>query len=63
MPFFTLWFSRTGGGGGFNLGALGNLAGLAPGGSGGPDIQRLFNNPTLMNMATQIMSDPNMQNM
>ncbi|XP_071521771.1 small glutamine-rich tetratricopeptide repeat-containing protein alpha-like isoform X3 [Panulirus ornatus] len=40
---------------------LGNLAGL--GGSGGPDLSSMLNNPALMNMATQLMSDPNMQNM
>ncbi|KAG7161912.1 Small glutamine-rich tetratricopeptide repeat-containing protein alpha-like, partial [Homarus americanus] len=39
---------------------LGNLAGL--GGPGGPDLTSMLNNPALMNMATQLMSDPNMQN-
>lgn len=43
------------------LGGLGSLAGL--GGPGGPDLSNLLNNPALMNMATQLMSDPNMQNM
>lgn len=50
-----------GGAGGFPLGGLGNMAGL--GGPGGPDVGGLLNNPALMNMATQLMSDPNMQNM
>nr|XP_045585444.1 small glutamine-rich tetratricopeptide repeat-containing protein alpha-like isoform X1 [Procambarus clarkii] len=51
--------------GGFGPGGLpfglGNLAGL--GGPGGPDLASMLNNPALMNMATQLMSDPNMQNM
>jgi len=50
-----------GGGAGFPLGGLGGMAGM--GGPGGPDVGGLFNNPALMNMATQLMSDPNMQNM
>lgn len=47
-------------GGGLPFG-LGSLAGL--GGPGGPDLTSMLNNPALMNMATQLMSDPNMQNM
>jgi len=34
------------------------------GGAGGvPNIQTIFNNPSLINMATQMLQDPNMQNM
>lgn len=43
------------------MGGLGGL--LGGGGAGTPDIGSLLNNPALMNMATQLMSDPNMQNM
>ncbi|XP_050708415.1 small glutamine-rich tetratricopeptide repeat-containing protein alpha-like [Eriocheir sinensis] len=42
----------------FGLGGLGNLAG-----AGGPDLGNILGNPALMNMATQLMADPNMQNM
>lgn len=48
--------------GGMPLGGLGGLAGLG-GGAGGPDLGNLLSNPALMNMATQLMADPNMQNM
>ncbi|KAK3858791.1 hypothetical protein Pcinc_035044 [Petrolisthes cinctipes] len=53
-------FAGAGGGGGFPF-SLGNLAGL--GGTGGPDLTTMLSNPGFMNMATQLMSDPNMQNM
>ena len=33
------------------------------GGPGGMDLGAFLNNPALMNMATTMMSDPNMQNM
>lgn len=32
-----------------------------PAGMGGIDFAAAFNNPTLMNLATQMMSDPSMQ--
>lgn len=38
-------------------GGLGNLFG------GMPDMAQLMNNPAMINMATQLMSDPNIQNM
>ncbi|KAF2353103.1 SGTA homodimerization domain [Trinorchestia longiramus] len=43
----------------------GGLAGLAGAfnSSGTPDLSGLLANPALMNVATQLMSDPNMQNM
>ncbi|XP_068243176.1 small glutamine-rich tetratricopeptide repeat-containing protein alpha-like isoform X2 [Palaemon carinicauda] len=44
------------------IGGLGGLFGGATG-PGGPDLTGLLNNPALMNMATQLMSDPNMQSM
>jgi len=37
------------------------MAGI-PGG-GAPNIQNLFNNPTLINMASQMLQDPSMQQM
>lgn len=43
-------------------GGLANLAG-AFNGSGAPDLSSLLSNPALMNVATQLMADPNMQNM
>ncbi|XP_064086093.1 small glutamine-rich tetratricopeptide repeat-containing protein alpha-like [Macrobrachium nipponense] len=46
----------------FFPGGLGGLFGGAAG-PGGPDLTGLLNNPALMNMATQLMSDPNMQSM
>lgn len=42
-------------------GAFSGLGGL--GASGMPDISQLLGNPTLMTMATQLMQDPNMQNL
>ena len=40
------------------------MAGLGGGGGGSqPDLTGILNNPALMNMATTLMSDPNMQNM
>ena len=42
-------------------GGLGAMAGLNTGGA--PELSGILNNPALMNMATQLMSDPNMQNM
>lgn len=44
------------------MGPFGNFPGLSSGGGGLPDLQTLINNPALMNMATQLMSDPTMQN-
>ncbi|XP_066979962.1 small glutamine-rich tetratricopeptide repeat-containing protein alpha-like isoform X2 [Macrobrachium rosenbergii] len=44
------------------IGGLGGLFGGAAG-PGGPDLTGLLSNPALMNMATQLMSDPNMQSM
>jgi len=42
----------------------GSMFGGMPGGPGGvPDLGGFLNNPALMNMATQMLSDPNMQNM
>ena len=38
-----------------------DIAGM--GGPGGMDLGAFLNNPALMNMATTMMSDPNMQNM
>ncbi|KAL7634113.1 UNVERIFIED_CONTAM: hypothetical protein RMT77_015441 [Armadillidium vulgare] len=52
----------TSGGAGLQLGPFGNFPGLSSGGGGLPDLQTLINNPALMNMATQLMSDPTMQN-
>lgn len=43
------------------LGGLGGLAGM--GGPGGMDIGSFLNNPALMNMASTMLQDPNMQNM
>jgi len=37
-------------------------AGLFPPGAGLPDLSGLLNNPAMMNIASQMMSDPNMQN-
>ena len=43
----------------------GGLPGMFPGmaGPGGMDLGNFLNNPALMNMATTMMSDPNMQSM
>jgi small glutamine-rich tetratricopeptide repeat-containing protein alpha len=42
----------------------GGAAGGAAGGAGlPPNVQNIFNNPSLINMATQMMQDPTMQNM
>jgi len=41
----------------------GGSAGLPFGGGGGMDFSSLLGNPALMNMATQVMADPNMQQM
>jgi len=49
------------GGGAFPAG-LGGLAGLG-GGPGGMDLGSFLNNPALMNMASTMLQDPNMQNM
>jgi len=38
-------------------------AGMMGGGPGGMDLNGLLGNPALMNMATSMLSDPNMQNM
>ena len=38
-------------------------AGMMGGGPGGMDLNALLGNPALMNMATSMLSDPNMQNM
>ena len=45
--------------------AMGGLPfpGMMGGGPGGMDFSAMLNNPALMNMATSLMSDPNMQNM
>ena len=45
--------------------AAGGIPGLFPGmgGPGGMDLGNFLNNPALMNMATTMMSDPNMQSM
>jgi len=49
------------------IGEAGAAAQAAGGGVGGdgvvPNIQTIFNNPSLINMATQMLQDPNMQNM
>ena len=40
------------------------MGGGAPGGGpGGLDLNSILNNPAMVNMATQMMSDPNMQNL
>merc|ERR1711874_787436 len=45
--------------------AAGGIPGMFPGmgGPGGMDLGNFLNNPALMNMATTMMSDPNMQSM
>jgi len=43
--------------------SLGPQAGAMPAGLGNMDLGGLLNNPALMNMATTMLSDPNMQNM
>lgn len=47
------------------VGGGGGLAGLAGAfsSSGAPDLSALLGNPALMNVATQLMADPNMQSM
>lgn len=45
-------------------GGIGGGLGAGLGGLGGmPDLMGMLNNPALMNMATQLMSDPQMQNL
>ncbi|XP_078575648.1 small glutamine-rich tetratricopeptide repeat-containing protein alpha-like isoform X1 [Branchiostoma floridae x Branchiostoma japonicum] len=44
-------------------GGLGGLGGMGGGGLGGMDLGGLLNNPMLMNMATQMMQNPQMQQM
>nr|ACO14755.1 Small glutamine-rich tetratricopeptide repeat-containing protein A [Caligus clemensi] len=46
-----------------NVGAFGAGMSAGPMGPGGFDIGGLLNNPGLMNMAMNMLSDPNMQNM
>jgi len=57
--------STTGSPGGGSMGGLpAGLAGLGGmGGPGGMDLGGFLNNPALMNMATTMLQDPNMQNM
>jgi len=43
------------------LGGLGGMGGMP--GMGGMDLSGFLNNPALMNMATTMLQDPNMQNM
>ncbi len=52
----------TGGGGMGGLGGMPGLGGL-PMGPGGFDLGGFLNNPALMNMASTMLQDPNMQNM
>lgn len=48
---------------GIRAGAFSNLGAALGGGGAMPDFSQLLGNPALMNMATQIMQDPNMQNL
>lgn len=53
---------------GVSVGGPGGFPGMFPGmggmgGPGGMDLGSFLNNPALMNMATTMLSDPNMQNM
>ena len=52
----------TGGGGMGGLGGMPGLGGL-PMGPGGFDLGGFLNNHALMNMASTMLQDPNMQNM